>query len=227
MCDEPHLLRSFGRRRGRNPTPRQAHLLDSLLPELLLPEAAEPLSPHAIFPGMRELWMEIGFGGGEHLAAQAAAHPDIGFIGCEPFRDGVVKLLSAVEEHKLNNIRLWADDARPLMERMPDACLSRLYLLFPDPWPKARHHKRRIVNPRMLDAAARLLRPGGEWRIVTDHAEYAEWILLHLTRDNRFEWMANNADDFTQPPDDWVITRYQQKAQAEGRAPLFLFFRRR
>ncbi len=194
---------------------------------ITLPPEGELLQPGTLFPAARDgVWMEIGFGGGEHLAAQAAAHPDTGFIGCEPFMDGVAKLLARMEEQNLQNIRIFPEDARALLERLPDACLQKICILFPDPWPKQRHHKRRLINVAMLEQLARTLAQGAQLVLATDHEEYAQWMLLHLLADERFYWTAETPEDFKQPPQGWVVTRYQEKAAKEGRAPCFLIFQR-
>lgn len=174
---------------------------------------------------MTDYALEVGFGGGEHLTAQAKIHPDTGFIGCEPFENGVAKLLTRVREHGLTNVRVRPDDAREVLER-PDASLSVIFVLFPDPWPKFRHHKRRFIQLRSLDDIARVLKPGGELRVATDHPDYAQWTLMHLVRDARFSWGAQRAADWRVRPADWVGTRYEQKALAAGRSCVYLrFFR--
>jgi len=195
-----------------------------LLPRVGLPDG--PIDLNALFPGLSGYVLEVGFGGGEHLTAQAKNHPDTGFIGCEPFENGVAKLLTQVSEHGLTNVRVRPDDARDVLERLPEASLSVMFVLFPDPWPKFRHHKRRFIQPRTLDDIARVLKPGGELRVATDHAEYAQWTLMHLVRDVRFSWGAQRAADWRVRPADWVDTRYEQKALAAGRSCVYLrFFR--
>jgi tRNA (guanine-N7-)-methyltransferase len=180
----------------------------------------------SLFPGAKDFALEVGFGGGEHLAAQAALHPDTGFIGCEPFANGVAKLLSAVDARALRNVRVEPDDARDILERLPDEKLSTVFVLFPDPWPKLRHHKRRFIQPATLTQIARVLRKGGELRVATDHADYARWTLIQLLNDFRFEWSATRAADWRARPADWVATRYEQKALNVGRACIYLrFFR--
>lgn len=194
------------------------------MPRVGIPEG--PLEPGALFPGASALAFEVGFGGGEHLAAQARLHPQTGFIGCEPFENGVAKLLTQVRAQGLANVRVHPDDARDILERLPEASLSVMFVLFPDPWPKFRHHKRRFIQPRTLGEIARALRPGGELRIATDHPDYAQWALMHLVRDARFTWAAQCAADWRVRPADWVATRYEQKALAAGRSCVYLrFFR--
>ncbi len=182
----------------------------------------ELLDLPALFGGDAPVHLEIGFGAGEHLAGLAARHPDEHFLGCEPFIDGVGRLLRLVDADALTNIRIWDDDARLLLDVLPDACLSSAYILFPDPWPKTRHHKRRIVNHALLDALSRVLMPGGKLMLATDHRGYASWMLQHLLMREDFVWMAERATDFLSAPAGWVETRYQQKTTAQGRWPLFL-----
>lgn len=222
-------LRSFGRRRTKRLQGKRRNSLDALLPEYAIdPHAEAPLDTAALFASpVKEVWLEIGFGGGEHLAARAGAHPEVGFIGCEPFMDGVAKLLIRAEEEGLANLRVFPEDVRPLLERLPEASLARVFILFPDPWPKQRHHKRRLVNAALLNLLARVLRPGGSLLLATDHAGYAQWMLEHLLADERFEWTARKPEDFNNPPEGWVVTRYQEKAALEGRKPCFLLFERK
>ncbi len=177
-------------------------------------------------PGVDRVWLEIGFGGGEHLAWQAEANPDVGIIGCEPFINGVASLLKQIDDRGLDNIRIHANDARDLLETLPDACLDRVFILFPDPWPKARHHRRRIVAPATLEQLARIMRPGTELRLATDHADYGRWMLRHLIRHPAFRWRARRPADWRQRPEDWPATRYEAKAIAAGRACLYLSFER-
>lgn len=231
-------LRSFGRRRGRKATDRQRELLDDLLPQVAVDVATIATDPSGglacTFGGLppAEVWLEIGFGGGEHLMAQARAHPHVALIGAEPFEDGVVKVLSEIEHARregsaaLANIRLLADDVRPLLRALPDACLSRVFILFPDPWPKRRHAKRRLVQPALVALLARVMRPGGELRIATDIGDYARTALLAVTASPAFRWTAEAPSDWRQRPDDWPATRYEAKAGREGRRCYFLRFSR-
>ena len=212
-------LLSFSRRIGKALRPSQKLLMTELLPSLLLPVGEAPIDPQSLFhPPVDEVWMEIGFGSGEHLAMQAARNPHVGFIGCEPYINGLAQLLKHIDSAKPTNIRLWNDDAVALLERFPDHSLSRLFILFPDPWPKSRHHKRRLVSDSMLDLVATKMRPGGELRLATDHVEYAEWMEEHLSRHTQFQAITT---DTTTPPEDWIKTRYQQKAEEEGRGAIF------
>ena len=180
-----------------------------------------------LFAPGRELWLEIGFGGGEHLLARAAENRHVGFIGCEPFVNGVAKLLAGVEVAGLDNIRVAMDDATALIEAASDAAFSRIYLLYPDPWPKRRQHKRRFVSDSNVAALARVLRPGGEVRFATDIDDYAGWTLLRFLASPLFAWEARTADDWRTPWSGWAPTRYEAKARAAGRGSAYLTFRRR
>jgi tRNA (guanine-N7-)-methyltransferase len=170
--------------------------------------------------------LEIGFGGGEHLAAEARAHPEARCIGCEPFVNGVAKLLAAVAREGLENIRLWDRDATELLPRLPAAALDTVYLLYPDPWPKRRQRKRRFLSDETLSAFAHILKPGGELRFATDVDDYAGWALVRVLRSKDFAWTAERPDDWRRPWDGWPGTRYEAKALAEGRRPSYLTFRR-
>lgn len=223
-------MRTYGRTKARTLKPRQAALVEALLPHLAVPEEGmidlaalfEP-PPPAPQGGGGSLVLEIGFGGGEHLAAQAAAHPDQRFIGVEPFLNGVASCLRHIEESGVQNVRLHHGDAREVIARLPDASLDLCYILFPDPWPKLRHHKRRLIQPDFLDALARVLKPGGEVRFATDWANYAAWTLEQFTRDARFKWTAERAADWRGPWPGHVATRYEQKKLGDC-APVFLQF---
>jgi tRNA (guanine-N7-)-methyltransferase len=204
-------------------------LQQELLPQLsiALPESGA-LDPTPLFPqSPAEVWLEIGFGGGEHLAAQAERHPEIGFIGSEVFENGVARLVSEVARRGLDNIRVFADDARLLLDRLAPASLGRVFILFPDPWPKLRHHKRRLVAPATLDRLAGVMRPGAELRLATDDPGYLAWMLEHVTAHPAFLWLARGPADWRQRPEDWPLTRYEEKARAAGRTPAFLRFIRR
>lgn len=218
-----------GRRRGRRPRAGLRALLRDRLPEIAIDPAAlaDRIDPRALFDTPpREVRMEIGFGAGEHLAWQAERAPDVGFIGCEPYINGVAGLLRHVEERGLSNIRVLADDARPFLPRLPDACLARVDVLFPDPWPKRRHAARRIVQWETVAGFERLLRPGGELRLATDDAAYLRWMLERTTGRPGLEWLAERPADWRARPPDWPPTRYEAKAIAAGRAPAFLRLRR-
>ena len=219
----------YGRRRGRKLRPGQQALWQRLLPSLrfALPPAGT-LAPQTLFSAPVDgIWLEIGFGAGEHLAAQATTHPGLGFIGCEVFENGIAKLLAEIEQRGLANIRLFLDDARLLLAAFNEAALARVFILFPDPWPKLRHHKRRIVSRATLDALARVMIDGGELRLATDDRDYLAWMLEHATAHRDFEWLARRPGDWRTRPADWPMTRYEQKAIAAGRQPTFLRFRRR
>ena len=221
--------RWYGRRHGKKLRLGRQRLVDNLLPELrIAPKAAEiPADLRELFAvPCKDVWLEIGFGAGEHLAAQAASHPGIGFIGCEPFINGVASLLAHVDETSLKNVRIYDDDARTLMDALPDASVGRIFVLFADPWPKTRHHRRRMMIEANLDRFARLLRGGGELRFASDHMEYTSWTLERLLRHPNFDWQAMSARDWRTPPDDWVETRYETKARAKGDLPAYLRFLR-
>lgn len=219
-------LRSFGRIKSRPIKPRQAALFDTLMPSIAVPDpAAGPIDPKAMMPEAEAVWLEIGFGGGEHLAAQAARHPDTLMIGCEPFLNGVASALRHVEEGGLTNVRLLADDARLLMQALPDASLDRVMILFPDPWHKARHNKRRLLQDETAQEIARLLKPGGRVRFVTDWADYGEWALERLSRTPGLKDTQAAGDDRQTAPADHVTTRYEEKRLGDT-APVFLEFER-
>ncbi len=218
----------FGRRKGHPLRPHQAALMEGLLPRLAIDLAAPPPAPlAALFPRpVDAVGLEIGFGGGEHLAAQAAALPRMGFIGCEPFANGMAKALALIEAQRLDNIRLHFGDASDLLAWLPAGALARVDLLYPDPWPKRRHWKRRFVQEASALELARVLRPGGEFRFVTDWPDYAQWTLARLVRSPHFAWTAERADDWRKPWPGFTATRYEVKAKQAGRAPCYLVFRR-
>jgi tRNA (guanine-N7-)-methyltransferase len=217
-------IRTFGRIKSRAIKTRQAALLETLLPKIAIPEG--PFDPRGHEPGAREVWLEIGFGGGEHLAARAAARPDVLFLGAEPFLNGVTSALRHVDEPRLANVRLHAGDARDLMTRLPDASLGRVFILFPDPWPKARHHKRRLIGTEFIRESARLLVSGGRLLFATDWEDYANWTLTRFLASPDLQWTARSADDWRRAPIDHVPTRYEDKRLGDC-APLWLEFERR
>lgn len=224
-----HELRSFGRRRGRKLSPRQSALMSDLLPRLAIDLGAPPpTDARALFPAsVDEAWLEIGFGGAEHLLWQAAQHPRVGIIGCEPFEEGVVKALAGIDGGGLaERVRLHADDARPLLRWLPAASIARAFILFPDPWPKRRHAKRRLVQPALLAELARVMKPGAELRIGTDIGDYARTVLLAMRETPEFAWIATGPADWRVRPDDWPSTRYEQKGLHEGRRCYYLRFLR-
>ena len=221
----------YGRRRGKPPRAGRQALLERRLPELSIDLAGTTpgtLQPRRLFTGpVADVWLEIGFGAGEHLADQLEAHPNVGMLGVEPYLAGVARLIAHVEARRLSNLRLFVDDARLLLEALADASIGRLFTLFPDPWPKVRHHKRRLVSPETVKMAARVLKPGAEWRLATDDPGYARQMLLLLTAAPAFAWLAESAEDWRRRPADWPQTRYEAKALSQGRQPIYLRFCRR
>jgi len=219
-----------GRRKGRPLRPAQQRALDELGPRLEIP-APDPvagLAPGGLFPRRpRAVWLEIGFGAGEHLVAQAEQNPDVGLIGAEFFQDGIAKMLRRVEAAGLDNVRSYTGDGRDLLAALPQASIARVFILFPDPWPKRRHHKRRLIQAPYLDMLARVLADGGELRLATDDVSYQRWIAIELHRHPAFAWTARRPADWRTRPADWPATRYQQKAVEAGRTPVFLSYRRR
>lgn len=229
--DDIRDLRSYGRRRGRQLSPHQAMLWREVLPRVAVPCDSLALRDLArlFSPPAREVWLEIGFGGGEHLLWQAARNPDVGFIGCEPFENGVVKVLTAVAGMSSPNIRVHAGDARELLRALPSASVARAFILFPDPWPKKRHQKRRLVAEPMLAELARILRPDGELRLATDIPDYARGMLRAVRAEGSFVWSPAQPGPggWRRRTDDWPPTRYEQKAYREGRRCVYFRFRRR
>lgn len=219
-------IRSFGRRRGRKLSARQASLISDLLPRVTVDlDASAPRDLAQLFdPPVSAVWLEIGFGGAEHLIWQARSHPGVGLIGCEPFEEGLVKALAAIDAHGISNLRLWGDDVRPLLRWLPDASLGRVFMLFPDPWPKARHQKRRLFSPRLLAELARVMVPGAELRLATDIGDYARTALLAVAGTPAFRWTAEGPGDWRVRPDDWPGTRYEAKAVREGRRRYYFRF---
>ncbi len=226
MTDRPAKL--HGRRKGRPLSAHQTALVDDLLPELLvdLTAAAPPQTASLFAAPVDEIRLEIGCGAGEHLIHEAEAAPAVGFIGVEPFREGLAKIVAKVEAAQSRNVRLFDEDAALLLDWLPPASLSRIDLLYPDPWPKKRHWKRRFISAANLDRMARALRPGGTLRVASDIAGYIYWTLLAVTRRDDFEWTAVTADDWRRPWAGWPGTRYEAKALRAGRVPAYLTFRR-
>jgi tRNA (guanine-N7-)-methyltransferase len=213
----------YGRRKGPKLSARQAGLRQTLLGALAYTPGTDPLSQ---FPNsVREVWLEVGFGAGEHLAWQAAQHPQVGLIGAEPYQMGMAKLLTKLEEIQLNNVRLFEGDGFDIIQALPDASLGRFFLLFPDPWPKTRHHKRRFLQMEMLDNLFRVLKPGAELRFATDDKSYLPYALERLMAHPGFDWLAQGPTDWKSRPADWPPTRYETKA-IRG-LPTFLRFARR
>ncbi len=228
QTDNHHPRAFFGRRKGRALRKRHAELFDTLLPRLAIDLSQQaPADFHAMFAHpVDEVRLEIGFGGAEHLIAEANKHPRTGFIGSDAFLNAMAKMLSAIEAQSLTNIRLHFGDATHLLDWLPRASLARVDLLYPDPWPKRRHRKRRFVQDASIAEIARVLRPGGEFRFATDIADYAAWTLTRVLRSPDFVWTAERADDWRQPWPDFTGTRYETKARREGRVPCYLIFRR-
>jgi tRNA (guanine-N7-)-methyltransferase len=224
---DPHPDRNrrklYGRRKGPKLSDRQAGLRRTLLGELAYRLEGDPLGQ---FPnGVQEVWLEVGFGAGEHLVRQAQNHPQVGMIGAEPYEMGVAKLLTKLEEFPLNSVRIYEGDGREIIEALPDRSLGRFFLLFPDPWPKTRHHKRRFLQMDMLDQLARVLKPGAELRFATDDKSYLPYALERLMAHPAFDWLAQGPADWKNRPADWPPTRYETKA-IKG-LPTFLRFARR
>ncbi len=206
--------RFYGRRVGRPLRQGRQALLETLLPRfaVTLPAAGQTLSLDTLFGGaVEDVWLEIGFGGGEHLLWQADANPGIGLIGCEPFLNGVASLLASVRDRGLETIRILPDDGRPLLWALPGGSLGRIFLLFPDPWHKARHHRRRFLQPDTLDRFAALLRPGGELRMATDDPGLLDWMLALARPHPAFAWRVSGPEDWRRRPADWPQTRYEAK----------------
>jgi tRNA (guanine-N7-)-methyltransferase len=224
MSDAQHpLMRSFGRIKSRPIKPRQAALMDELLPKIRVPQA--PFDPRALKPDATEVWVEIGFGGGEHMAAQAARRPDVLVIGAEPFLNGVASAVRHVDEQGLSNVRIQDGDARLLLQNLPTASLDRVFILFPDPWQKARHHKRRLIQADVLEDLGRVLKPGGRLRFASDWADYVDWTLEAFRAAPAFRWLAERADDWRVPPADHITTRYETKGLGDC-VPAFLDYER-
>ncbi|MEO1194199.1 MAG: tRNA (guanosine(46)-N7)-methyltransferase TrmB [Pseudomonadota bacterium] len=221
--DRRRLL--HGRRQGRPLRASQKQLLDQEFDRLTIALPASPgtLDPTALFtPKRQEIWLEIGFGGGEHLAWQIQNNPTVGLLGAEIFLNGIAKALAALAPTERERLRLHCADARDLLEALAPASLTRVFILFPDPWPKSRHQKRRIIQPDNVAELARVLKPGGELRLATDVADYAAWMLACLDREPAFRWTATSADDWRRRPGDWPATRYEDKGREAGRPPTFL-----
>jgi tRNA (guanine-N7-)-methyltransferase len=217
----------YGRRKGRPLRKGRQFLFDELLPRITIP-LSEGIDPATLFaPKPRAVWLEIGFGGGEHLAHQAASHPDVGFLGCEVFEAGIASGLSHIAERHLENVRFHPEDARVLLAALQPQSLDRVFLLFPDPWPKRRHAQRRFVNRGNLDRLAELIVAGGELRIASDDPTYVEWTLQHVPVHSAFQWLAQGPSDWLDRPGDAIETRYEKKAREAGRVPHFFRFRRR
>lgn len=212
----------YGRSRGKTLRVGQQRLLVEALPLLSIGPGA--LAGADLFPKPHETWLEIGFGAGEHLVDQAKANPNVNFIGCEPFLNGVVTAVAGIGREGLRNVRLRRGDARSLIDAAPAGFFSRVFILYPDPWPKRRHHKRRVINPTMIAALARVMSGGAELRFATDIDDYGAWTLARFLASAEFRWTAERADDWRVPWPDWRPTRYETKARREGRASVYLTF---
>lgn len=220
--------RLYGRRRSRNLSPRQQTLYENLLPEFRIDlgnAAGDDLKQLFAVP-INDVWLEIGFGGGEHLAWQAEKYPGIGFIGCEPYVNGVAKLLSRIKVGGLRNILIFDDDARRILGWLPNESIGRVFLLFPDPWPKKRHRKRRFVTLDTLDELVRIMRPGAVFRVASDLSGFVRTALAAVQSHGGFHWLDNGPSDWRVRPEDWPETRYEQKALRAGRQPVYLSFAR-
>ena len=225
--DPTTINRLYGRSKGKKLRAGQQDLVDRLLPSLAVPDEG-PISAEALFGEQRPLHFEIGFGGGEHLAFRADLLPDHGFIGCEPFVNGVAQALTHIRDAGLANVRFHMGDALDVLARVPDGALSFVYLLHPDPWPKARHAKRRMMNDGPIDLIAAKLRPGGEFRFGTDHPVYVRHALMVLRRyRDTFTWLCDGPQDFQNRPGGWPETRYEAKARVQGHEVWYFRFRRR
>lgn len=219
--------RVYGRRQNKPLKKASAERLEKYFPKFALSLDEGEIDFDALFDFTpKDYWLEIGFGKGEHLVAQAMANPDVGFIGCEPFLNGVSGLIDHMDREGVTNIRFFMDDARLLMDAMPENFLSRAFILFPDPWRKKRHYKRRVVSPGNLNVLSKLLKEGAELRIGTDHHDYCRWILARMMENPDFTWKADHPDDWHKRPDDWPATRYELKALEVGRKSAYMSFNR-
>jgi tRNA (guanine-N7-)-methyltransferase len=218
----------YGRRRGRPLRRGRRDLIDTLLPQLSFALPGRGLlDPATLFPKPPvEVWLEIGFGGGEHLAVQADTHRETGFIGCEPFINGVASLLAKIKKEDLTNIRIFPDDGRALLECLAESSLGRVFILFPDPWPKKRHAKRRLISPQIVDVLAHVMKNNAELRLASDDPKYIRWMLEHVRRHGAFQWLAQGPADWWQRTPDWPATRYEAKSLRAGRSCAYLRFRR-
>lgn len=227
---ENHKTRStesfYGRRKGQQLRGRKASMMDELLPKLRLdPETAKPQGIEELFPVPFERYqLEIGFGGGEHLTHQANNNPNTAYIGVEPFINGMAKMLGAIVDHDVENVRLYDDDATQLLDWLPENSLDQIDLLYPDPWPKFRHWKRRFISQKNLSRFSRVLKPGGKFRFASDIDTYVNWTLQHVDKQGQFVWQARCSNDWSNPWDGWIRTRYEAKAIREGRPPCYLEF---
>ena len=221
----------YGRIKGKTLRPTQEKYLQEDLDRLSpgpvdwdVNPQRDPLNVQGLFGG-KPVWVEVGFGGGEHMVHQAQTYPDVGIIGCEPFINGVAMLLGKIRDAGVTNLRVHAGDARDLFDVLPEASIDRAFLLYPDPWPKKKHHKRRFVTQEHLKPLARAMKPGAEFRVATDIPDYVRQTMIEVPKAG-FEWLAERPHDWRQPWGDWISTRYEQKALREGRVPHYMTFRR-
>lgn len=228
-ADAGRRISTHGRRRGRKLRPGQKGLIDAALPARSIDlDLLRMQGPRASFPAAVEnLWLEIGFGGGEHVVWQARHHPTTGIVACEVFQNGIMTCLRGLEAENLENVRLFTEDARDLLDLLPEQSIARAFILFPDPWPKSRHHKRRLISAATMDILARIMADGAELRLATDDAPYLRVMLAIACGHEAFEWLAVRPTDWRQRPEDWPQTRYEAKAIEAGRRPAFLRLRRR
>lgn len=215
----------FGRRVGKSLGPAQRVLMEELLPQHRLDISNPAPDPKTLFPiEVKQVWLEIGFGGGEHLARLARENPDVGFIGVEPFINGLVKLLRTIDEEGLQNILLFDDDANFLLNWLPENSIDQLFLLYPDPWPKLRHHKRRFVKTSTIASIAKALKPGAKFSFASDIPDYVNWTLRHILASDGLHWPALGPDEWLTPYPRWQSTRYEKKAKREGRSSAYFTF---
>ena len=229
MTDIKKPLRFYGRRKGRPLSSSMKRRLDEMLPKLVLPageHTTDSLARCFTAPPCTPLSLEIGFGGGEHLSVLAEVNPDMAFIGAEPFINGIASLLRHIDEQNITNIRIWPDDVRLMLGNLPAASLSFVYVMFPDPWPKARHASRRIFNSQMLERLAYCMKPGARLRFASDHPVAKSWLLAEVLRHPAFSWTALSSKDWRERPLDWPQTRYMEKGAREGRASSWFDFKR-
>lgn len=219
----------YGRRKGPKLHDNRAILMREKMDAhaVYCKDTSDAIDLKAMFSNASDLWLEIGFGAGEHVAAQAINNPSIGLLACEHYLNGVASCLAHIEKNDLNNVRLHNGDARDLMDRLPSASIGRVFLLYPDPWPKARHHKRRFINPENLAAFARIMRGGAILRVASDIPDYIDWTLDHLAERPEFTLLGDSTTGFREPWNDWPGTRYEAKALREGRTPAYLSFERK
>lgn len=220
-------LHFYGRRKGRSLGKNLSNLMESLLPQVQIHIPEEILDPASLFNNsVQEICLEIGFGGGEHLAAQATQNPHVGFIGVEAYINGVASLLKHVQRENLQNVRIYHGDIRLLLPKLKPESITRLFILFPDPWPKKRHLKRRLICPENLQLFHALLTPQGVIRIASDDPSYTDWILTMFKESPLFRMPSGTEEDWKTPPADWHSTRYEQKAKEAGRKPLYIDFKK-